>query len=285
MTHTDTRPTRPSRPVRRRRRIVAAGLVSFVLLAVAATRSSSDRSPSPPDETSDTTTVSGSAEIGPSGGLPPPSLGPIPAAAGSGPGSGAGPGPRTVDGLVPVGYDQSEAGAVMAATTYLAVLQQLLLEDPTVRQGALERIATTGTGTLIAETLAAMAAFDTSIADGQARTGNISPTPAADPGSGVVTSFVREIPVAYQLAQYTPERARIEVWSLAVVLIAGISDLTEVWSTNTVELVWDRDDWRVWSWSRTPGPVPTPSSITPDTPTAILTRIGGWTGYQHVPAH
>ncbi len=182
----------------------------------------------------------------------------------------AGPGPgRTEDGVA-VGYARSEDGAVAAATTYLSTLHGLAL-DPGAREAAVGRMAAAGAPGVVEQTLAGMALLDTVV--GEAR--------AALPSA---RAFLREIPVAYTLSRFDPQRARVQVWSLGVVLIEGRTQATEVWSTNTVDLAWDQGDWRLWSWSRAPGPVPAASLEAPTDPAEVLAAINGWEGYRYVPS-
>ncbi len=182
-----------------------------------------------------------------------------------------GPGPSRVQGLVPAGFERSEAGAAAAATSYLATLQALVLASPAERDDALRRIAAADAPGVATEALAGLALFDASVAE--ART----VLPAAE-------VFVREVPIAYAVAGFHPDRVRVDVWSLGIVLIEGRTEATEVWSTNTVELVWERGDWHVWFWTRSPGPVPAASPAQPTPPSAVLDVVRGWEGYRYVPS-
>lgn len=193
---------------------------------------------------------------------PPPPLSP------AGPES---PGPRRTEGDVPVGFARTEEGAVAAATTYLSTLHGLALGDAGARDEAVRRMAATAAPAIVDQTLAGMAFLD----------GVVDEARAALPGA---RAFLREVPVAYDLSRFDPARARVDVWSLGVVLIEGRTQATQVWSTNTVELAWEKGDWRLWSWARVPGPVPAASLDPPSDPAEVLAAIDGWEGYRYVPA-
>lgn len=185
--------------------------------------------------------------------------------------SAGGPGPSGTVGTVPVGYTRDEAGAAAAATSYLSVLHGLVELDPDARRQALVRIAAPGADAAIQTGLDSLAILDRVLEDAR----------QVQPEAG---SFVRDIPVGYRVEQHSADRARVGVWSVGIVLIEGRTLATEVWSTNTVDLVWESDDWRVWSWARTPGPQPAVSAESEPTPPAqLLATVGGWEGYRYVP--
>jgi len=182
-----------------------------------------------------------------------------------------GPGPSATDGRVPVGYEQGRAGAAAAATTYLATLHQLVGLGDAERRAALGVIAAEGAGTVVDDATAAFATLDGVVADAR----------AATPGARL---FLREVPMAYTVSRYTDARAQVEVWSVGLVIVEGATQATEVWSTNTVELVWESGDWKVWSWDRRAGPQPSLSPTTATPATEVLDAIDGWEGYRYVPA-
>jgi hypothetical protein len=182
-----------------------------------------------------------------------------------------GPGPASSDGAVPVGFARSADGAAAAASSYLSTLHGLVLLDPVEREAAVRRMAAPSAESVVNRALESMEALDVILAEARAEL----------PGARVL---LREVPVAYDVEQFDPDRARVACWSLGIVLVEGRTQATEVWSTNTVELVWEQDDWRVWSWSRQVGPVP---AVTPDEasdPAQLLSAIEGWEGFRYVPS-
>lgn len=183
---------------------------------------------------------------------------------------GAGTGPTATDGVVPVGFARSRDGAVAAATTFLSTLHHLVARPPEERRSALDTLAADGADALVDEALAAFSVFDGVVAG--ART--------AMPDARVL---LREVPVAYTLTQYTDDRARVEVWSLGLLVVEGVTQATEVWSTNEVELVWTGGDWRVWSWGRSAGPQPATGDIEPTPASEVLDAVDRWEGFRYVP--
>jgi hypothetical protein len=182
-----------------------------------------------------------------------------------------GPGPSATEAGVPVGYEQSSDGAAAAATTYLSTLHQLVTAGDPERRAALGVLRADGADAVTEEATAAFATLDSVVS--RAR----STTPDA-------RLFLREVPMAYTVSRFTDARAQVEVWSVGIVIVEGATQATEVWSTNTVELVWEHSDWKVWSWTRRAGPQPSLAATTPVPAAEVLDAIEGWEGYRYVPA-
>lgn len=182
-----------------------------------------------------------------------------------------GPGPSETDGGVPVGYEQTEDGAAAAATTYLSTLHQLVALGDAERRAALGVLSADGADAVAEEATAAFATLDDVVNRARAT------TPDA-------RLFLREVPMAYTVSRFTDARSQVEVWSVGIVIVEGATQATEVWSTNTVELVWEDGDWKVWSWVRRAGPQPSLSAATAASATEVLDAIDGWEGYRYVPA-
>ncbi len=185
--------------------------------------------------------------------------------------SPAGPGPSRTEAGVPVGYTRNGDGAAAAATTYLSTLHQLIGSGEAGRRAALDVLTAKGADAVVDEATSAFATLDYVVAQARATTPN-------------ARLFLREVPMAYTVGRFTDDRAQVEVWSLGVIIIEGATQATEVWSTNTVELVWEGDDWKVWSWNRHPGPQPSLATSTPVPAAQVLDAIQGWEGYRYVPA-
>jgi hypothetical protein len=182
-----------------------------------------------------------------------------------------GPGPSATEAGVPVGYEQSSDGAAAAATTYLSTLHQLVTAGDPERRAALGVLRADGADAVTEEATAAFATLDSIVS--RAR----STTPAA-------RLFLREVPMAYTVSRFADTRAQVDVWSVGIVIVEGATQATEVWSTNTVELVWEHGDWKVWSWTRRAGPQPSLATTTPVPAAEVLDAIEGWEGYRYVPA-
>lgn len=179
-------------------------------------------------------------------------------------------GPAGLDGVVPIGYAQSPRGAAAAATSYLSTLHRLVFLDQAGRETALRRMAAAGAAAVIRDGLEAMRALDQLLDE----------TPSTDPQP---KTLLREVPIAYRVGPGDDHQVRVDVWSVGVVLIGGRSAASEVWSTNSVQLVWEQGDWHVAWWGRTPGPVPAAGRQEPTPPDRVLHAVAGWEGYRYVP--
>ncbi|MGD9794604.1 MAG: hypothetical protein AB7V43_14090 [Acidimicrobiia bacterium] len=62
--------------------------------------------------------------------------------------------------------------------------------------------------------------------------------------------------LASRIDAYTPEHCSVSVWSVGVLSRVGAAQPQAGWSISTFELVWERDDWKIWHESITPGPAP-----------------------------
>lgn len=220
-------------------------------------------------------TLAGACGRGGRSDAPKPGLGPVdsrsPVVAAPGAGPGRGPGPYGQDGIVPVGYVRSEAGAAAAATAYLATLGRLVFSDPAAREAALRRIAATSASDVVAGGLAALVTVDALVNEARLR------DPQAE-------AYLSEVPVSYRVqSSTTGTDVQVDVWSLAVFLVEGRTEGTQVWSTSSLGLVWETDDWRVAWWVRTSGPVPA-ATAQPASPSAeVLSTLAGWKGFRHAP--
>lgn len=169
------------------------------------------------------------------GGAPEAATGPAAA------GSVSDPDPNTRTGDVVPGFTQSRDGARAAAVAYTSTLsQRLLYLEPTDVEDAIRAVAADAS----ADTLArdARAALET------------AREPLAAAGTGPTWWAVR--PLAVRVDAYSPARARVSVWVMRVLSRQGVVVPQSSWVTETVEVVWERGDWRLWSDTTTPGPTP-----------------------------
>lgn len=174
--------------------------------------------------------------------------------------------------IEPTGPQQrSEDDAAAAAARSLAELARLTRSGPTGREAALRRMVSEDSGPIVAQALAAMASVDQTVAGAR----------AVLPGARMM---LREVPVAFVVRDFSPDRAQVAVWGLSLVLIEGRTQATEVWSTNVVDLTWEAGTWRVAGWTRTPGPVPAAGLEAPTDPRSVLNAVDGWEGFSYVPS-
>ncbi|MCP3988650.1 MAG: hypothetical protein GY724_06240 [Actinomycetia bacterium] len=172
-----------------------------------------------------------------------------------------------VDG-VGVGFTRSEEGAVAAATNLILTLEQAGSTDRGNAVRAYEILAAEGSKDFLAAEMAT--AWD-------ALHGTIA---ANGPVSS--TLFLRTVPVGHQVARYSQDRATVEIWTLTIVAAAGMNEPIATWETATVEVVWEDEDWKVWSAVSDQGPSPAwaTSAVTPIEP--FLTNVEVLEGYRYV---
>ena len=149
-------------------------------------------------------------------------------------------GTATERGDLTAGFAHDRAGARDAAVAYTSTLsQRLLYLEPADAEEAVRAVAAAASvDTLVADTRAALA---------QAR----EPLAA---GTGATWWAVR--PLAVKVEAYSPQRARVSVWLVHVLSRQGVVVPQSSWATETVELVWEDGDWRLWSDTTAPGPTP-----------------------------
>ena len=164
------------------------------------------------------------------------------------------------------GFPHTRDGAVEAATTYGLALDGPLLLDPTKRSALLGDIASDAARAEVESTLARGADLIVS---------NLGLTDdrISEPG------FVwRVVPGGWQVRSYDGTRATVAIWATGVVLADGRPLAMPEWRTTEVELVWERDDWRLVGFTTMPGPAP---SLAGDAGTSgIASRINAFTPYR-----
>lgn len=148
-------------------------------------------------------------------------------------------GPTRTEAGMPAGFTRTERGAVAAAVAYVTNGQVLLDLDPFSVDAAIRAIAAQG-------------AADAQIADTQAQLAVLREALAG--GAGPVT--YRQAALAVRVDGFTPDRARVAVWHVGVLHRAEIIPPQAGWAISTFDLVWERDDWKIWSEAITPGPAP-----------------------------
>jgi hypothetical protein len=93
-------------------------------------------------------------------------------------------------------------------------------------------------------------------------------------GSG--PSQLRVGVVATRVDAYARDRARVRLWRVAVLSRDGMTNPGEQWATVTYDLVWEHDDWKIWSESVTAGPSPSPTDAQLATPRELETSLAGF---------
>ncbi len=175
-------------------------------------------------------------------------------------GGDAGPGPRLVEDGIPSGFSRDRQGAIAAATGYVCTGQALLDMDTVAAEEAVRRMAAGASADLLAEeTLAKLRAARETLRGG---TGPI---------------VFRQGVVAHRLEAFTPDRARVAVWRVGVLAREGVAPPQAEWAVSTFDLLWERDDWRIWAQTIVPGPAPILNDSTaPATASQLIAALDGF---------
>lgn len=148
-------------------------------------------------------------------------------------------GPTAVRAGMPVGFSRTEPGARAAAMTYSAASQLwLYFTDEEIEEAVAAIAAPPAAPSLTREVVGEVGVAREAL--------------AASPGR--VWWVVR--PLATRVEAFTPDRARISVWTVTVLSAADVALPQSEWITVTVELVWSDGDWLVEAITDTAGPTP-----------------------------
>jgi len=164
--------------------------------------------------------------------------------------AGPGPGPaRTVNGI-PMGYADSEAGAIAFATNWVAANGTLPLFEPQVRRQFEQLTMVPGMGAVWERQLREIFA-----------------------GGGVRGATALNAPLGYQVLGFAPDAARIAVWF--VTASGNASTIGTDFATAGIWVVWQGDDWKLSAFEVANGPVlPPPQDESPSPGGYLVSQIG-----------
>lgn len=151
-------------------------------------------------------------------------------------------GPAEVTNGIPHGWRQDADGARAAALAVVSLTGRIATAGFITRSDIIDSIATAGYG----PTLASQSSSQ--LAELSAELGDAGVSPAE-----LVWS---EIPLRTRVVSVDHTRAVVEVWSVLVVGVPGVGAPRHAWRTVSVELAWERDDWRIDAWETRRGPTP-----------------------------
>jgi len=174
-----------------------------------------------------------------------------------------GAGPTRVTNGIPSGFAHTRDGAVAAAASYVCTGQALLDLDPLSVDDAVR-------------SMAASASADRQVEDANSQLQRARDALAAGQGSIVF----RQAVVAYRVEAFDGDRARVAVWNVGVLTRDGVAPPQAGWAISTFDLVWERDDWRIWSETVVPGPAPVLNDSTaPATPSQFVESLDGFVDF------
>jgi hypothetical protein len=151
-------------------------------------------------------------------------------------------GPDVVVDGIGHGWRQDDEGAHAAAVNALSVTGEIATAGFITRDDLVESIASTD----YAPELAAMSSRQLDELSLELGEAGIAP-------NQLVWS---EIPLRARVVTADRDHSVVDVWSVLVVGIPGHGAPRQVWRTVTVELIWERDDWRIDGWDTVAGPTP-----------------------------
>ena len=160
---------------------------------------------------------------------------------------------------IPVGYPQSRRGAATAAVNWVASFPALMQLNPLSLQNALvDVMSAQGAVTFV----------DDAIADYVALLDGLGP--------GARERMWIESPLQSTVFTATDTAASVGVWSLVVT--GGVDDaaVTALWRTHRIELVWERDDWKIDEVVIVEGPTPVGAEGALPSPSLEFTDVGSW---------
>lgn len=159
---------------------------------------------------------------------------------------------------VPVGYPASAAGAATAAVNWIASLPTLLDMGPLRLTDTLNRLWSTRAAGEIEGTMADYFAL-------------------ADRADGDLSSWLWiEAPLRTNLTVTSTASATVEVWAVLVFGDRVAGPIEMMWRTHRLDLVWERDDWRIALASVVEGPTPVGVTAALPSPASGFAAVEGW---------
>ena len=171
-------------------------------------------------------------------------------------------GPSTVIAGVAHGWSHDAAGAEHAAVAAVAATGPIAKAGFISRADLIRSLASTAFGPRLA------AISSTQLSAMTAELGAVDVS-AAD-------IVWEEVPLRSRITSADAERAIVDVWSVLVIGVAGMGAPRQLWRTVTVDLVWERDDWRIDGWATVPGPTPALAPIAAVSDVAAVAAVLSW---------
>jgi hypothetical protein len=162
---------------------------------------------------------------------------------------------------IPVGYPQTRAGAATAAVNWVASFPRLMRLNPLSLQNTLTDLMSED---------GARSGVDEVIADYFELYEELGPA--------FRERVWIESPLQSLLVEQSETAARVAVWSV-VVTGAGPDDETvvSIWRTHRIDLVWERDDWKIDGVEVSEGPTPVTTDLALPASPAEFTEVDSWT--------
>ena len=162
---------------------------------------------------------------------------------------------------IPVGYPQTRAGVTTAAVNWVASFPRLMRLNPLSLQNTLTDLMSED---------GSRSGVDEVIADYFELYEELGPE--------FRERVWIESPLQTLLVEQSDSAARVAVWSV-VVTGAGPDDETvvSIWRTHRIDLVWERDDWKVDGVEVSEGPTPVAIDLALPASPAEFIEVDSWT--------
>jgi hypothetical protein len=151
-------------------------------------------------------------------------------------------GPAEVVDGIPHGWRHDSEGARAAAVAAVSVTGEIATAGFITRDDLIESMASSAYAPELAA-LSSRQLEELSVELGEA-------------GAAPSQLVWSEIPLRARTVSADARSAYVDVWSVLVIGVAGVGAPRQVWRTVTVEVVWERDDWRIDGWATAAGPTP-----------------------------
>ena len=171
-------------------------------------------------------------------------------------------GPAAVVDGIPHGWRHDADGARAAAVAAVSVTGEIATAGFITRDDLIESIASSAYASELAA-LSSRQLEELSIELGEA---GVAP-------SQLVWS---ESPLRARTVSADDRSAVVDVWSVLVVGVPGVGAPRQVWRTVTIELVWERDDWRIDRWAAAAGPTPALASAAAVSTVEDIASVLAW---------
>jgi hypothetical protein len=177
---------------------------------------------------------------------------------------------------VSVGYPDSSAGAEAAAANYVVAFAGESMFNAATRHQIIGAVADPTVAAALQQQ------YDAAFQATMSRFG-LSATGQPPRGQQLVA---RALPVGVHVDAYTPDTARVSVWSDGLIGLAGSqsrSPVAEAWTTTTVSLHWVDGDWKWVTATQHDGPTPVAGLQSPSTSEQIAQATQTFTGMRYGP--
>jgi len=171
-------------------------------------------------------------------------------------------GPAEVVDGVPHGWRHDAEGARAAALAAVSLTGEIATAGFITRSDIIGSIATSGYGPALA------ASSSGQLAELSVELGGVGVSP-----SELVWS---EMPLTARVVSVDAHRAVVEVWAVLVVGVPGVGAPRQAWRTVTVEVAWERGDWRIDGWDTRPGPTPALAATSEVSSVTEIAEVVSW---------